>query len=76
MGLGRGMGRCAPYGVFKSEGQAIVAGVGGICAAGLFLGASWFAWIGDRKPRTFSPAWQKATIKYRAAQNQDPISNM
>ena len=30
----------------------------------------WFAWIADRKPHTFSPAWVKATAKYRAAQNQ------
>ena len=36
----------------------------------------WFSYIADRKPRTFSPAWQKATVKYRAAQNQDPISGM
>ena len=49
MGLGRGMGRCAPYGVFKSEGQAITAGVGGICAAAIFLGAGWFAWEDGQK---------------------------
>ena len=68
------MGRC--YGMFKSEAQGIIAGVGGICAAGVFLSLSWFTYIADRKPRTFTPAWEKATVKYRAAQNQDPISNM
>ena len=32
-GFGRGLGRCAPYGIFKTEAQAIVAGVGAICAS-------------------------------------------
>ena len=50
--------------------------VGAICAAGVTLSGMWFAYIADHKPRTFTPAWEKATIKYRAAQNQDPISNM
>ena len=76
MGLGRGLGRCASYGVFKSEAQAIITGVAGICGTGGLLTLSWFAYIADRKPRTFSPGWQKATQKYRAAQNQDPIANM
>ena len=69
------MGRMAQFGMFKSEAQAIVSGVGGIVVAGGALTLMWFAWISDRKPRTFSPAWQKATVKYRAAQNQDPISS-
>jgi len=71
------MGRCASqYGIFKSEAQAIIAGVGGICAAGGVLSLMWFTYISERIPRTFSPAWQKATVKYRAAQNQDPVSSM
>ena len=74
MGLGRGMGRC--YGMFKSEGQAIIAGCASVTAIGALLTTMWYAYIGDRIPRTFTPAWQKATAKYRAAQNQDPISNM
>ena len=68
------MGRC--YGMFKSEAQAIITGVGGICGVGVVWAGMWFAYIADRKPRTFTPAWQKATVKYRAAQNQDPISTM
>ena len=49
--------------------------MGIVVAAGVVTGG-WFASIAHLKPRTFSPAWQKATVKYRAAQNQDPISNM
>ena len=71
MGLGRGMGR-----MFQNEMQGVIAGTGGICLAGCMLSLSWFTYIADRKPRTFTPAWEKATVKYRAAQNQDPISNM
>lgn len=62
-------------GVFKSEGQAVMAGIVGICGAGLAIGSVWFAAIAHKKPSTMNPAWQKATAKYRAAQNQDPISN-
>ena len=35
MGLGRGMGRC--YGMFKSEGQAIIAGCASVTAIGALL---------------------------------------
>ena len=60
--------------LFKSEGQAVAIGITGICAAGGVTAMLWFNHISDRIPKTFSPAWQKATAKYRAAQNQDPIS--
>ena len=52
-----------------------MAGIVGICGAGLAIGSVWFAAIAHKKPSTMNPAWQKATAKYRAAQNQDPISN-
>ena len=68
------MGRCAQT-MFKNEGQALFMGITGICAAGGFLALSWKAYVADRMPSTFSPAWKKATVKYRAAQNQDPITN-
>ena len=58
-----------------NETQAVLLGISGICAAGGFVALSWFAYVADRKPRTFSPQWIAATAKYRAAQNQDPISN-
>jgi len=47
----------------------------GICVAGFTIGGAWFTWISGRKPRTLTPAWAAATAKYRAAQNQDPITN-
>ena len=45
-------------------------------AIGVLMGVGWLARISDRKPSTMTPAWKAATAKYRAAQNQDPISNM
>ena len=73
MGLGRGMGRAAQ--MFKSESSQILTGVLGICAAGGMVDFMWMGWISDRKPKTMTPAWKAATLKYRAAQNQDPITN-
>ena len=61
--------------MFVNESQGVAVGIAGVCAAGLAMGGVWFAWVADRKPRTFTPAWAAATAKYRAAQNQDPISN-
>jgi len=72
-GMGRGMGRMAS--MFQNEGQAVGMGIVGVCLVGLSMGGFWFSLIADRKPGTFTPAWQAATIKYRAAQNQDPITN-
>ena len=60
--------------MFKSPGMAVTIGTAAISMAGLALGGMWFAYISDRKPRTMNPQWEKATAKYRAAQNQDPIS--
>ncbi len=68
------MGRC--MGMFKTEAQGIVVGSTAIVAIAGVLTTMWYARISDRLPRTFSPQWQKATARYRAAQNQDPISNM
>ena len=31
--------------------------------------------VSSRLPGTFSPQWKIATAKYRAAMNQDPITN-
>jgi hypothetical protein len=39
------------------------------------MGSFWLAIASDRKPGTHTDAWRKATAKYRAAQNQDPITN-
>ncbi|KAL1503290.1 hypothetical protein AB1Y20_011342 [Prymnesium parvum] len=58
----------------KGEGMQVLVGTLGICAAGVAVSMAWFAHIADRKPRTFTPQWKAATAKYRAAQNQDPIS--
>ena len=69
----QGMGRMAT--MFKNESQAIGLGIVGICAAGAMMSLTWFGIVSDRKPSTFTPAWKKATVKYRAAQNQDPITN-
>ena len=60
--------------MIKNDSNQVIFGVAGICAAGVGIGGAWFAWIADRKPRTFTPAWKAATAKYRAAQNQDPIT--
>ena len=62
-------------GMFKSEGQQVLLGTGGIVAVGLATAAAWFGSIADKKPKTMNLQWQKATAKYRAAQNQDPITN-
>ena len=59
----------------SSEGGAVVMGIAGICATGGVIYAAWMANIASRKPKTFSPQWVAATAKYRAAQNQDPISS-
>eukprot|EP00322_Chrysochromulina_rotalis_P003715 CAMPEP_0115866256 /NCGR_PEP_ID=MMETSP0287-20121206/20155_1 /TAXON_ID=412157 /ORGANISM="Chrysochromulina rotalis, Strain UIO044" /LENGTH=106 /DNA_ID=CAMNT_0003320817 /DNA_START=28 /DNA_END=347 /DNA_ORIENTATION=- len=60
----------------SSGNQQVVLGTAGICVAGLAIGFSWFGYIADRKPGTLkNPAWAAATAKYRAAQNQDPITN-
>eukprot|EP00322_Chrysochromulina_rotalis_P017941 CAMPEP_0115827786 /NCGR_PEP_ID=MMETSP0287-20121206/227_1 /TAXON_ID=412157 /ORGANISM="Chrysochromulina rotalis, Strain UIO044" /LENGTH=66 /DNA_ID=CAMNT_0003280961 /DNA_START=171 /DNA_END=371 /DNA_ORIENTATION=+ len=62
-------------GIFSGN-QQVVLGTAGICVAGLAIGFSWFGYIADRKPGTLkNPAWAAATAKYRAAQNQDPITN-
>lgn len=68
------MGRAGTKFMFKTENQAIIAGIAGICVAGGTLALSWKAYVADRMPGTFNPAWRKATVKYRAAQNQDPIT--
>jgi|TARA_B100000524_G_scaffold348039_1_gene251393 hypothetical protein len=31
--------------------------------------------VEHKKPTTMTPQWKSATAKYRAAQNQDPISS-
>ena len=62
-------------GIFKSEGMQVAAGVGGICVVGLVTAGAWFASIADKKPKTMTAQWARATAKYRAAQNQDPITN-
>ena len=63
--------------MFKSPATAVFVGTSAISIAGLAIGSMWFAYVSDRKPRTLkNPQWAKATAKYRAAQNQDPISNM
>ena len=41
-----------------------------ISAIGIAVGGLWFWKISDKKPRTLTPAWNRATIKYRAVQNQ------
>ena len=66
----------AVAGAFQNETQAVLFGIAGIVAVGSAVGFSWFAYVADRKPRTFSPQWIAATAKYRAAQNQDPIKAM
>ena len=68
------MGRMAAS-MFKNEGQAVGIGIVAICSAGAFMSLSWFGYVSDRVPSTLTPAWKKATVKYRAAQNQDPITN-
>ena len=51
-------------------------GIVGICCSGLLIGTAWFSHIAHKKPMTLKdPAWAAATAKYRAAQNQDPITN-
>ena len=61
--------------MFTSESQGVATGIAAVCTAGVAMAGTWFAWVSDRKPKTFSPAWVKATATYRAAQNQDPITN-
>lgn len=61
-------------GMFKSPAVAVFAGTTAISIAGIFIGSMWFAYVADRKPRTHTAQWSKATAKYRAAQNQDPIT--
>jgi hypothetical protein len=34
-----------------------------------------FPAVSHKMPATLGPEWKRATIKYRAAQAQDPISN-
>ena len=65
-----------PLGLLKNETQQILAGIAGVSIVGTLMGLGWLARISDRKPSTMTPAWKAATAKYRAAQNQDPISNM
>lgn len=59
----------------KNDTNQVVMGVAAISAAGIGIGSMWFAWISGRKPKTLTPGWAAATAKYRAAQNQDPITN-
>ena len=65
-----------PLGLLKNETQQILAGTGAVSIVGVLMGVGWLARVSDRKPSTMTPAWKAATAKYRAAQNQDPISNM
>ena len=65
-----------PLALLKNETQQILAGIAGVSIVGTLMGLGWLARISDRKPSTMTPAWKAATAKYRAAQNQDPISNM
>lgn len=68
MGLGRGMGRAA------SEGGKVLGGIFVVCMAGAGMYGSYAMAVADRVPGTFAPQWKAATVKYRAAQNQDPIT--
>lgn len=61
--------------MFKDSGSSVLVGTLGICATGIFVGMSWFTYVSGRKPKTLTPAWSAATAKYRASQNQDPITN-
>ena len=65
-----------PLGLLKNETQHILVGTAAVSNIGALMGVGWLARISDRKPSTMTPAWKAATAKYRAAQNQDPISNM
>ena len=65
-----------PLGLLKNETQQILAGTAAVSIGGALMGVGWLARISDRKPSTMTPAWKAATATYRAAQNQDPISNM
>ena len=65
-----------PRALLKNETQQILAGTAAVSIVGVLMGVGWLARISDRKPSTMTPAWKAATAKYRAAQNQDPISNM
>jgi len=50
----------------------------GTLAVGVFGSAFYLslkAGNSSKLPTTISPEWKRATIKYRAAQVQDPISN-
>ena len=68
--------RIAPHaGVFNTEGQSVVLGTLAVSAVGVGMASFWFALASDRKPTTHTDAWRKATAKYRAAQNQDPITS-
>lgn len=66
------MGRC--YGMFKTEAQAIIAGTAGISLAGCAIATLWFASISHKLPSTMTPAWEKATAKYRAAQSASRVA--
>mmetsp|Transcript_75440 Transcript_75440/g.149684 ORF Transcript_75440/g.149684 Transcript_75440/m.149684 type:complete len:83 (+) Transcript_75440:48-296(+) len=73
LGMGRmGMGRMGMGA--SNDGPAVMGGVAAICAIGAGVYGMWLLRIADRKPKTFSPQWVAATAKYRAAQQQDPIS--
>ena len=65
-----------PLGLLKNETQQILAGTAAVSIVGALMGVGWLARSSDRKPSTMTPAGKAATAKYRAAQNQDPISNM
>ena len=73
--MGMGRGGVAFLNVIKGEGQQVAVGTAVVCVAGLLLGKVWFAAIEYKKPSTMTPQWAAATVKYRAAQNQDPITH-
>ena len=73
--MGRGMSGVGFFpGIFKTENQQVAALSGVICAAGTLYYIAFNLSVAHKLPSTFSPQWIQAQAKYRAAQNQDPIS--
>ncbi len=60
--------------MFHGAGTQVFAGTALIVAAGVGGGLLWFGMISGKKPRTMTQGWNKATAKYRAAMNNDPIT--
>jgi len=58
-----------------SQSSVVSVSTAAVTVVGISVYTIFKASMAGKVPSTITPEWKRATIKYRAAQVQDPISN-